>query len=455
MKGRIFIILTALCCAAHLISCSQKHETKKENVMEGSFFEGGYGLEWLIDAGKKLEQIHPGVKANIWGNPRNWDQIRPRVIAGNPPDAVWGLFNINLWDLLAEGRVHNLDSLMNMPAYGQEKVKFKDSFMPGVLEQGQYDGHQYFLPLNYTILGIWYNVNMFEKHGWQVPKTWNEFLSLCEKIKATGVAPLTYQGRYPSYYLMIIRGLLYRIGGKQLIVDMDNLVPGAWKRPEVIRAAKMGMEVFDKGYVEKGATAFTHTEAQMEWLQGKAAMVPCGTWLEHEMKPSIPPGFRMKIMPIPIVEGGKGDPTGIEASAVPTFWVPAQAKRPDLGMEYLRILLSLETSRKFAENQRDVMALKNATEGAKISPALQSAVDLIKKARETFDMRYTDWYKDMDENGNMGNLVSAMINKEITPEQFGEKAEALAEKVRTNPKVIKHKRSLSEQPVPVAMTGQK
>lgn len=38
--------------------------------------------------------------------------------------------------------------------------------------------------------GILYNKTLFEEKGWQVPTTWDEFLTLCDTIQADGITPL-------------------------------------------------------------------------------------------------------------------------------------------------------------------------------------------------------------------------------------------------------------------------
>ena len=432
--------LLTLVCSGTFLTCGGEQEKGSERVvMEGVFFEGGYGLEWLFDAGEEFRQAHPDIETNIWGNPRVWDQTRPRFIAGNPPDVFWGIHNIDLWGNLAEGLVANLDSLMEAPAYGQEEVKFKDTFLPGTLEPGQHNGSQYFLPVTYSVQGLWYNVNMFEAHGWKIPKTWEDFLKLCDAIKASGVAPIVHQGRYPSYYMILFRALLYKIGGNALLIELDNLVPGAWERPEVLRAARMCRELIDRGYILEGSAAFTHTEAQMVWLQGKAAMVPCGTWLENEMKASIPPGFRMRIMPLPAVAGGKGSAEAIQASAGAALWVPAQAKHPEWGMEYLRILLSKKMAQNFVRKVGDIIPIRGATEGIELSESLQSAVDAVRAAgEETFYTRVQDWYQEMEDGGE--DEMSSLLNGESTPEEFCKNVEQLAEKIRNDRRIQKYKR---------------
>jgi N-acetylglucosamine transport system substrate-binding protein len=408
-----------------------------ERVMEGVFFQGGYGLQWVYDAGEEFERAHPDITAHVWGNPRAWDQSRPRFLAGNPPDAFWCIHNINFWANLQDGLVADLDSLMGAPAYGQEHLRFKDTFLPGTLEQGQYQGKQYFLPITYAIQGIWYNKRMFDQHGWTPPATWDEFLALCEKIKTTTpIAPLTHQGKYPSYYGMIFRPLLYNLGGEELLLAIDNLEPGAWQRPEVIRAARLSRDLVEKGYVLEGSSSFSHTEGQMIWLQEKAAMIPCGTWLESEMKNALPPGFEMRLMPVPGFREGKGGLGALEADAGPAFWVPRQAAHPDWGMEYFRILLSKKMAANFLSTIGSVMPVKGSTEGVPIPPAMQSALDAVQAARgETFNFRFLSWYPEL--RIEYENALGAVLNGDLSPEGFGDRVETQARRLRQDPDLVR------------------
>jgi N-acetylglucosamine transport system substrate-binding protein len=446
MRSQIILALLALLYLLSFFLRGQDPVARMgDRVMEGVFFQGGYGLEWLYDAAEEFERAHPDIVAHVWGNPRAWDQTRPRFLAGNPPDVFWGIHNINFWVNLQDGLVASLDSLMDAPAYGQEHLRFRETFMPGTLEQGQRDGHQYFLPITYAVLGIWYNKNMFERHGWTLPRTWDEFVALCEHIKSTtAIAPLTHQGKYPSYYGMIFRALLYKLGGEELLIELDNLVPGAWERPEVIQAARLCRSLIERGYVLEGSSSFSHTEAQMIWLQEKAAMIPCGTWLESEMKHALPEGFQMRLMPVPGFVDGRGGLAAMEANAGPAFWVPRQAAHPQWGMEYLRILLSRKMAQNFLLKIGSVMPIEGSTQGLEIPPAMQSALDAVAAAgNETFHVRYTDWYLEL--RNEQENALGALLNLAISPEQFAARVEAQAERLRGDPDTIPFERRPSGQ----------
>lgn len=436
----IFAILVCLYFLSFFLRGEDPVEQMGDKVMEGVFFQGGYGLQWIFDTAAEFESVYPDIKAYVWGNPRAWDQTRPRFLSGNPPDIFWGIHNINFWINVEDGLVSELDSLMEAPAYGQEHLRFKDTFMPHTLDEGQRDGHQYFLPITYSILGIWYNKKMFDRHGWSVPATWDDLLALCEHIKnTTDIAPFTHQGKYPSYFSMLLRSLLYKLGGEDILLAVDNLEPGTWERPEVLRAARLCRELIAKDYILEGSSSFSHTEAQMIWLQEKAAMIPCGTWLESEMINALPEGFEMRIMPVPGPADSKAGIAAIETNSGPAFWIPRQADHPEWGMEYLRLLLSRKMAANFLKTIGSVQPIVGSPGDVDIRPAMQSALAAVDAAGgETFNFRYPIWYPEL--RIELENAFGAMLNGHIAPEAFAARVEAMAERLRHDPDTLPFKR---------------
>src|SRR5690242_4566133 len=51
-------------------------------------------------------------------------------------------------------------------------------------------GAKVFVPASYYWWGLFYKKSNFAKWGVQEPKTWDEFIALCEKLKSKGVAPI-------------------------------------------------------------------------------------------------------------------------------------------------------------------------------------------------------------------------------------------------------------------------
>jgi multiple sugar transport system substrate-binding protein len=62
------------------------------------------------------------------------------------------------------------------------------------------DGKQYFVPLYYYPWGVHYRKSVFAEKGFTIPKTWDEFMALSEKIKTAGMTPLVAanDGKWPQ-----------------------------------------------------------------------------------------------------------------------------------------------------------------------------------------------------------------------------------------------------------------
>ena len=50
----------------------------------------------------------------------------------------------------------------------------------------------YGVPYVANAAGVLYNRQMFQEHGWQIPKTWDELMQLCEDIKNAGIQPFYF-----------------------------------------------------------------------------------------------------------------------------------------------------------------------------------------------------------------------------------------------------------------------
>ncbi|HEY0868606.1 MAG TPA: extracellular solute-binding protein [Fimbriimonas sp.] len=410
-------------------------EAKPKGSLEVVAFKGGYGIDFYEQAAKEFAAKNQGLDVKVDGNPRVWEQLKPKLVAGSPPDLMYPGWGMDHWALVEEGQLMELDKALDSPAYDGQG-KWRDTFEESILKLGQKNGKQYVLPYFFNMQGWWYNPDTFAKNGWDVPKTYDELLALCEKIKAKGIAPITFQGKYPYY---MIEGMLLpwtqSLGGKQAVDDMQNLVPGAWKSASVLQAAKMIDELRAKGYYQKGAVGLSHTESQTEFLNGKAALIPCGTWLYSEMQKVMPPEAKMQFMLPPAVKDGKGDPTAIQISIEP-WMVPKDAKNASAAISFFKFLTSLPKAKEFVEQKATLMAIKGSDQ-ANLPATLVEPAKAFRESKTVWSYIMRQWYPSLETE--VENALTSMLNAEITPEQFCDRAEAAAEKVRKDDSIAKHK----------------
>lgn len=406
-----------------------------KGTLEVAAFQGGYGIDFYQQAAKDYAEAHPGVTIKVEGNPRIWEQLRPRLVGGTPPDLMFPGWGMDHWALAEEESLEPLDAALDGPAE-DGKGKWRDTFEPSLLKLGVLDGKQYVLPYYFNVMGWWYDPGVFAKHGWTPPKTYDELLALATKIKATGIAPLTYQGQYPYY---MVEGMLmpwaFSIGGQKAVDDVQNLEPGAWTSPAMLKSASMIAELKTKGFFQEGATGLSHTQSQQAFLEGKAAMIPCGTWLYSEMKKTMPKGAAMEFMLPPVVSGGAGDPSAILIGIEP-WMVPAQAKNKEGAIALFRYMTSLPVAQKFVEEKGTLMAIKGSDSG-KLMPVLVKPSAAFKASKAVWSDQFRNWYPALEKE--VENALTSLLNGELTPQAFCDRVEAAAEKTRKDDSITKHK----------------
>lgn len=411
--------------------CGKKQDSSEVEI---ALFQGGFGLDFFHTAAAEYEKKNAGVKIKLWGNPRVWEQLRPRFVAGTPPDLTWTGWGMDYWALVYEHQLEPLDAALDGPS-ADGKTKWRDTFDPTLLSLCQMDGKTYMLPYFVNVTGWWYDPKVFAKHGWTPPKTWSELLALCPKIKAAGMAPITYQGKYPYY---MTTGFLFPwavgAGGIKAFDDAQNLVPGAWKSAAFLKAATMIKQLKDAGFFQEGAIGMSHTESQMEFVSGRAAMIPCGTWLHSEEAKVMPKGAEMKFMLPPLVDGAVGDPTSVGIGIEP-WAVPSKAKHKDEALGYYKYLTSIDKAKQFVEEKGTLTAIKGSDQ-VTLPDYLSDAAKAFGSSKTLWSVEYQHWYPKLEKETE--DAMAALLSGQATPAEFCDRCEAAAEKQRQDKDTPKH-----------------
>ena len=111
------------------------------------------------------------------------DQIKTEIFVGDQPNIAYcypdhvALYNVS-------GAVQTLDVLIDDPTYGFTAEQ-KADFIPAYYNEGLAfgDGKMYTLPISKSTEVLYYNKTFFEKHGLEVPTTWDEMEEVCRRIK--------------------------------------------------------------------------------------------------------------------------------------------------------------------------------------------------------------------------------------------------------------------------------
>ena len=116
-------------------------------------------------------------------------------------------------------------------------ARWGDTFQPGSLDSWRIGGGVYGLPFVYSCWSIYYNRGLFRQHGWTRPRTWDDFFGLCERIRASGIAPVSLPGTRWLYPDAVFRAAYHNLAGPPGWRAINDIEPGAWADPRLVRSA--------------------------------------------------------------------------------------------------------------------------------------------------------------------------------------------------------------------------
>ena len=420
MRRFLYLILTAFwALTLPAYASPQGDESESRSQIEVTLFEGGEGLDFYSRAAQEF-QDQTGIGVLLQGDPAMADRMRMRVLESNFPEVTNA--NIDVWNLIEHDQIMPLDEWLDRSA--DDGTTWRDSFLPGSLNQYQKDGKTYGVPLVYVIWSVYYNKRLFHENGWEVPKTWNEFMALCEKIEGSGTTPIAFQGRYSFYARPLVEHTYYHLAGPDAYEDLQSAEPGAFSNLAMEESLGVLNELA-RNYFTAGFSGMNHTEAQLEFFQGRSAMLFCGSWLYSEMQDNIPQDFELGAFPLPLPDSTNATP-GLEYASSGYFFVFKNSTNPELGVQFLQQLTSSETAGRFAADRGIPVAVKGANQN--LHPMMSDVGKQLEGLKNTFGPKQGPTINGLSQVWT--DSLDAVLQGTATPQQAAETMERQAQFAR-------------------------
>ena len=194
-------------------------------------------------------------------------KLNALVAANDTPDVFIVSPGPNLTDYVEPGVAAPLDEYL-------EQDGWKDTFTSdAVFTQQTYDGKIYAVPLNTAAACCFYNTEMFEKAGVEVPKNWDEMLDACDKLQSAGYTPITISAG-TAWCLSMVAGYLCEAEGVDLAAIADG--SASWEDGKLEKAATKLKEL--SKYFQSTAAGDTNDVATANFYNEEAAILIQGSW---------------------------------------------------------------------------------------------------------------------------------------------------------------------------------
>lgn len=255
--------------------------------------ENGTGQETWTAILDTFEAANPDLNLTVHMGPTVNSQLASTWTSGKgTPDVVLisgkGLSEPSL--SLAGAFMDVTDWFKQATVYGSTQ-KIWDKINPYCLDL--YGGVQYKLPLSFSCYGLWYDQKKYEELGLVIHENFNQMYENAAVLKKNGMTSLIYPGMSSNY---LVWGMLMSTAASygQEFYDRVTLPdPTVFEDERFLDILKKLEKLGRGGYISASATQ-DHLGAQSDWLNHRSALVSSGTWLESEMKKSIPGTFDMR-----------------------------------------------------------------------------------------------------------------------------------------------------------------
>ena len=212
-------------------------------------------------------------KEDVPGDANYVDKIKVELGTGDLPPVVYG-GGYNLLDLaLAK------DVVVDLTPYVEADPEWKALYSDVALTTNSRDGKIYASSSEGSLVGYFYNKELFEKAGIAEPaKTWDEFWEQCDKLKAAGITPLALDTADSAWVTSLWAGAMIATSGDEGYEFMKQMNPIDYNNQPTIDAFTNVQKMLQE-YTTLDAIGGKYEHAANNFLSGQAAMIANGPWM--------------------------------------------------------------------------------------------------------------------------------------------------------------------------------
>lgn len=376
LKWRIFASAAGVSAAALALSAcgSGSNPAESQGGNEAISF-----VTWVGgDAGEKWENVADayeeatGVPVDIEIVPsETYDQvISSRIEAGNAPDLI---------ETITDKQAGFVDGGLLTDLSDQPWVSQGIPAVQGF--QDYFDGKTYaFIPA-LDVAGVFYNVEIFEANGLEVPTTWEEFETTVEVLKTAGITPLAV-GAKDGWTLNVqanqmATGALYDTD--QTLELRDGTLPFSESSWVDVLDAWDGL--IKNGAYDAQALGIDWPSSANQFASGDAAMIIQGSFALPAIREAAP-DLNVGIFPLPFPAGATSPVASVSYGSM--LAVPTGAANETGAKDFLDFIAQPENLLGFLNDAKAFSGVNGVT--PEVDPALESIAELVETRSAEYNL---------------------------------------------------------------------
>ena len=229
---------------------------------------------WFDKIIADFEALNPGVKiSQVISNSVDYQATAIQKSRTNKKAALFTTFR---------GAQFNTAATTDFYADLTNEQFAKRNVIKSMMGAGQYNGKQLGIPYQSLFNNPIYNIEIFKKEGWKLPKKFSEWISYCKTAKAAGYTPMAWMGGFRAQAGQIINSALMNtaptdalLASRVAAIDTGKeAITTAWFK----EMAEKYAELRDAGCFPANPTGVTEAAGNALFATGKAPILPTGSF---------------------------------------------------------------------------------------------------------------------------------------------------------------------------------
>ncbi|MGX7131090.1 ABC transporter substrate-binding protein [Enterococcus songbeiensis] len=254
------------------------------------------------------------------------DSINVALQSDSLPDLFWvqGNKSTKMEEMAKEGYILPIED-QNYDRFPQESIDY--ATVNGKIYSS--------LPSFISYVTFYYNVDLFKKYDIKVPTTWDEFDAAAQKLAETEVTPIALGGNGDFDRYWYIQATAAALANKDILSIVDDKTTASFEElkqtfDNFYNYSKEG--IFGKDFVSTDGNG-----AKLLFTNGKAAIIPDGTW---NSKAYFESGLNVDTFILPGTDGKTYAQSG--PNNINTYAISKKTKHPKEATKYIEFLNSKE-----------------------------------------------------------------------------------------------------------------
>lgn len=290
---------------------------------------------------EKFNASHDDIELTIESPNEAMTILKTRFIKEDQPDIIGIGGDVNYSNFLDADMLTDISDFEGLADIKQAYLDI-DKNLEFISRNGVYA-----VPYAANAAGILYNKDMFEENGWEIPTTWEEFLTLLDTIQASGQQPLYFGFKDTWTCLAPWNAMACDLAPADVCQQVNR---GETTFSEEYRElAEKILQLLP--YAQDDPYAYSYNDACTAFARGESAMYCIGSYAVPQIK-SVNPEMNIDSFVFPANDSADGQilNSGIDLQ----FCIMEDCKEKEAAYEVLRFMLEDENIQIYLDDQNAV-----------------------------------------------------------------------------------------------------